>query len=81
MVNIPRTAILANNLTVQGQAGDVLTYNGQRWVAGQVTQSGQVASQTLSISGNQLSISGGNTINPVYQDVDNYIKLDGSVRQ
>ena len=72
------TAILAHNLTVSGTEGDVLTFSGGRWVAGQATQNGTVASQTLSISGNQLSISGGNTINlPVYQDVDNYIKLDG----
>jgi hypothetical protein len=72
------TAVLAHNLTVSGTEGDVLTFSGGRWVAGQATQDGTVASQTLSISGNQLSISGGNTINlPVYQDVDNYIKLDG----
>ena len=72
------TAILAHNLTISGTEGDVLTFSGGRWVAGQATQDGTVASQTLSISGNQLSISGGNTISlPVYQDVDNYIKLDG----
>ena len=53
------TAVLANNLTITGNAGDVLTYNGQSWVAGQVTQTGTVASQTLSISGNQLSITHG----------------------
>lgn len=56
------TAVLANNLTVSGQVGDVLTYDGQRWVAGQVTQSGPVASQTLSLNGNVLTISGGNSV-------------------
>ena len=72
------TAVLANNLTVPGQAGDVLTFNGQQWVAGQVTQNGTSANQTLSITGNQLTISNGNTISlPVYTDVDNFIKLDG----
>jgi len=72
------TAVLANNLTVPGQAGDVLTFNGQQWVAGQVTQNGTSTNQTLSISGNQLTISNGNTISlPVYTDVDNFIKLDG----
>jgi hypothetical protein len=71
------TAVLANNLTITGQVGDVLTYNGQQWVAGQATSNGTVASQTLSIAGNQLSISGGNTITlPDYQDVDAYVKLD-----
>ena len=72
------TAVLANNLTITGQTGDVLTFNGQRWVAGQVTQNGTTSNQTLSVTGNQLSISGGNTITlPIYQDTDNYIKLDG----
>ena len=72
------TAILANNLTVTGQSGDVLTYSGGRWIAGQVTSNGPVATPNLAISGNQLSIAGGNTITlPVYQDDDNFIKLDG----
>ena len=71
------TAVLAENLTISGQQGDVLKYIDGKWVAGQETVQ-QQSSQTLSISGNELSISAGNTITlPVYQDVDNFIKLDG----
>jgi len=71
------TAVLAENLTISGQQGDVLKYIDGRWVAGQETVQ-QQSSQNLSISGNELSISDGNTITlPVYQDVDNFIKLDG----
>ena len=73
------TAILANNLTVVGQPGDVLTYSGGRWIAGQVTSEGTTATPNLSLNGNQLTIAGGNTITlPVYQDDDNFIKLDGN---
>ena len=71
------TAVLAENLTISGQQGDVLKYIDGKWVAGQETVQ-QQSSQNLSISGNELSISDGNTITlPVYQDVDNFIKLDG----
>ncbi len=71
------TAVLAENLTVSGQQGDVLKYIDGKWVAGQETAQ-QQSSQNLSITGNELSISDGNTITlPVYQDVDNFIKLDG----
>ena len=72
------TAVLANNLTISGQVGDVLTYDGQRWVAGQVTQSGPVASQTLSLNGNILTISGGNsvTLPEATAPITNYIKTD-----
>ena len=72
------TAVLAENLTITGNEGDVLTYSGGRWVAGQVTSEGTTATPNLSLDGNQLTIAGGNTITlPVYQDVDNFIKLDG----
>jgi len=71
------TAILADNLSISGAEGNVLKYVGGTWVAGQETAP-QQSSQTLSISGNELSISDGNTITlPVYQDADNFIKLDG----
>jgi len=72
------TAILAENLTVTGNEGDVLTYSGGRWVAGQVTSEGTTATPNLSLNGNQLTIAGGNTITlPVYQDTDNFVRLDG----
>ena len=72
------TAVLAENLTVPGQEGDVLTYANGKWTAGQATSEGTVATPNLTINGNELSIEGGNTITlPVYSDTDNYIKLDG----
>ena len=72
------TAILAENLTIAGQDGDVLTYSGGQWVAGQVTQSGPVASQTLSLNGNVLTISGGNsvTLPEATAPITNYVKTD-----
>ena len=71
------TAVLAENLSIIGQQGDVLKYIDGIWVAGQETVQ-QQTSQTLSIDGSELSISGGNTITlPVYTDIDNFIKLDG----
>jgi len=72
------TAVLAENLTITGNDGDVLTYSGGRWVAGQVTSEGTTATPNLSLNGNQLTIAGGNTITlPVYQDTDNFVRLDG----
>ena len=72
------TAVLAENLTITGNEGDVLTYSGGRWVAGQVTSEGTTATPNLSLDGNQLTIAGGNTITlPVYQDTDNFVRLDG----
>ena len=55
------TAVLAENLTISGNEGDVLKYSGGRWVAGQVAATDST-SQTLSVNGNQLSISDGNTV-------------------
>ena len=72
------TAVLAENLTITGNEGDVLTYSGGHWVAGQVTSEGTTATPNLSLNGNQLTIAGGNTITlPVYQDTDNFVRLDG----
>ena len=76
------TALLADNLTIVGSAeGDVLTWNGSTWVAAENTGSGSVTGstpQTLTINGQQLSISGGNTITlPSYDDVDNFVRTDG----
>lgn len=72
------TAVLAENLTITGNDGDVLTYSGGRWIAGQVTSEGTTATPNLSLDGNQLTIAGGNTITlPVYQDTDNFVRLDG----
>ena len=76
------TALLADNLTIQGSnEGDVLTWNGSTWVAAEpAAGSGSSSStpQTLVLNGQQLSISGGNTITlPSYNDVDNFVKTDG----
>ena len=76
------TALLADNLTIVGSAeGDVLTWNGSTWVAAENTGSGSGTGstpQTLTINGQQLSISGGNTITlPSYDDVDNFVRTDG----
>ena len=50
------TAILANNLSVNGEVGEVLTYNGAAWVAG------PKAYQELTWDGNVLSITDGNSV-------------------
>ena len=75
------TAVLADNLTITGStSGDVLTWNGSTWIASAPAGGGGTpASQTLSYSGNTLSISGGNsvTISP-YIDLDPYVRLDQS---
>jgi len=76
------TALLADNLTISGSTeGDVLTWNGTTWVAAENTGSGSGTGstpQTLTINGQQLSISGGNTITlPSYDDVDNFVRTDG----
>ena len=78
------TAVLADNLTIIGSAqGDVLTWNGSTWVASQPTGGGGGGGagvpQTLSLLGQSLTISGGNTIQlPSYNDDDPFIRLDQS---
>jgi hypothetical protein len=76
------TAVLANNLTIQGNAGDVLTFNGSTWVAGPAGEGGSTASglpQTLTLNGRTLSISGGNSVTlPADQDAHLYVRLDGN---
>ena len=73
------TALLADNLTITGSnIGDVLTWNGTTWVASAAAVGDSDVPQTLIISGQTLSISGGNSITlPTYDDVDNFIKTDG----
>ena len=78
------TAILADNLTIIGSAqGDVLTWNGSTWVASQPSGGGGGGGagvpQSLSLLGQSLTISGGNTIQlPSYNDDDPFIRLDQS---
>ncbi len=61
------TAVLAENLAISGTAGQVLTYNGSAWVAadnagGGGGGGGGSVPQSLSISGSDLTISSGNTV-------------------
>ncbi|MBG11151.1 MAG: hypothetical protein CMD92_08330, partial [Gammaproteobacteria bacterium] len=78
------TALLADNLTIVGSAqGEVLTWNGSTWVASQPTGGGGGGGagvpQTLSLLGQSLTISGGNTITlPSYNDDDPFVRLDQS---
>jgi len=59
-------AVLADNLTIDGTAGQVLTYNGASWVAadnvGGGGGGGGSLPQTLSLSGTDLIISSGNSV-------------------
>ena len=78
------TAVLSDNLTITGNSGDVLTFNGTTWVASAPTGGGgggggASVPQTLTYANNVLSISGGNsvTITP-YVDLDPYVRLDQS---
>ena len=75
------TAVLSDNLTITGNSGDVLTFNGSTWVASAPTGGGGGGNagvpQTLTISGATLSISGGNTVTlPNAVDLDPYVRLD-----
>jgi hypothetical protein len=78
------TAVLAENLSLTGSAqGDVLTWNGSTWVASQPAGGGGGGGagvpQTLSLIGQSLTISGGNSITlPSYNDDDPFIRLDQS---
>ena len=61
------TAVLADNLTISGTAGQILTYNGSTWVAADNAGSGGGGGgggtpQTLTLTGSQIAISGGNNI-------------------
>lgn len=60
-------AVLADNLTIDGTAGQILTYNGSTWVAADNAGAGGGGGggslpQSLSLSGADLTISGGNTV-------------------
>ena len=64
------TAILSDNLTVSGDIGDVLTYNGSAWVSSPPTggsggSGGESVPQSLALDGTLLSISSGNTVDLV----------------
>ena len=64
------TAILSDNLTVSGDIGDVLTYNGSAWVSAPPTGGsggggGEGVPQSLALDGTLLSISSGNTVDLV----------------
>ena len=63
------TAVLSDNLTLEGDIGDVLTYNGTTWVAAAPTGGdgnggggGEGIPQTLALVDTDLTISGGNTV-------------------
>jgi hypothetical protein len=64
------TAVLADNITVDGDIGDVLTYNGNAWVASAPTGGsggggGNGVPQSLALDGTLLTISSGNTVDLV----------------
>ncbi len=61
------TAVLADNLTINGDVGDVLTYNGSAWVSAPPTGGsggggGDSVPQSLALDGTLLTISNGNTV-------------------
>ena len=62
------TAVLANNLTISGQPGDLLAYDGQRWIP--VSSVSSETPQMLSLDGTNLTISQGNTINLDFVEAD-----------
>ena len=59
-------AVLADNLTISGTAGQVLTHNGATWVAADNAGGGGGGGgglpQSLSLNGTDLTISSGNTV-------------------
>lgn len=57
------TAVLSDNLTIVGNAGDVLVYDGQRWIAAAPVDGGVHTAQLLSLNGTTLTISEGNSVN------------------
>lgn len=58
------TAVLSDNLTITGNVGDILAYDGQKWVAVLPSGgSGTTPSQLLSLNGSTLTISNGNSVN------------------
>lgn len=58
------TAVLSDNLTITGNVGDILAYDGQKWIAVLPSGgSGTTPSQLLSLNGTTLTISNGNSVN------------------
>ena len=68
------TALAADTLTVTGNAGQVLTYNGSQWLAADPQGAGGGGSstpQTLALNGTQIAISSGNSV-----DIGSLISTD-----
>lgn len=65
---IQGTAVLANNLTISGQPGDLLAYDGQRWIP--VAATAGETPQMLSLDGTTLTLSQGNSINLDFVEAD-----------
>jgi len=58
------TAVLSDNLTISGNVGDILAYDGQRWIAAMPSGAGGSSTvQLLSLNGTTLTISNGNSVN------------------
>jgi hypothetical protein len=58
------TAVLSDNLTISGNVGDLLAYDGSKWIAAAPSGGGGSGTvQLLSIDGTTLTISGGNSVN------------------
>lgn len=64
------TAVLANNLTVAGNVGDLLAYDGTKWIPVSPVAGGNVTPQLLALDGTTLTISGGNTIDLDFVEAD-----------
>ncbi len=57
------TAVLSDNLTISGNVGDILAYDGSKWIAAAPSGGGGSGTvQLLSIDGTTLTISGGNSV-------------------
>lgn len=57
------TAVLSDNLTISGNVGDLLAYDGSKWIAAAPSGGGGSGTvQLLSIDGTTLTISGGNSV-------------------
>jgi hypothetical protein len=57
------TAVLSDNLTISGNVGDLLAYDGSKWIAvSPLGEGGASTAQILSLDGTTLTISGGNSV-------------------
>ena len=58
------TAVLSDNLTITGNIGDILAYDGHKWIAVVPSDVGGTSpGQLLSLTGTTLTISNGNSVN------------------